>query len=230
MFSAYSEDEIRGILEARVGHSVVAPNALAFAAKKIATTSGDVRKAFELTASAIQSAMEEVQAMDPQKAQELETSGGHLVLHKHVHQACRGEIINYQKRIDDLPLTGKMILCVMAIFAQAEVRETTIGELKNHATDCLRDSGKEDEVLPPEDFLALLGTLIDGGLLRASSSVNLDEAFDLSRGLLQIRQAPIFIGTLEEDISKALDKELNKSFFQNIREAAKKQTEKLQKR
>lgn len=230
MFSAYSEDEICGILKARVGHSVVAPSTLAFAAKKIAAASGDVRKAFELTATAIQNAMKEVKQMDPQKANEVDSTGGHLVLPKHLGEASKEETTNYQDRIDGQPLTGKMILCIITIFAQAKVHETTLGELKNHVTDCLRAVGKEDDILELDDFVALLTTLIDGGLLRASSSANIDNVLDVSHGYHQIYQAPIFIGSLQEDIAKALDNQLKQSYFCKIREAAEKQTEKLQKR
>lgn len=58
IFSAYSENEIQKILEARVGRSVIAPSVLQYVAKKRQSGTGDARKAPEMAANAVQHRLE----------------------------------------------------------------------------------------------------------------------------------------------------------------------------
>ena len=220
MFGAYSEQEICGILEARVGRLVVDPRMLQFCAKKVASASGDVRQAFEMTSNAIRIRMKEIDDMDPARVEELDELDDYLVGMKHGGQATREATVNFQKRIEELPLVGKMILCVTAIFAHEKVCETTVGSLKSHVTECLQSSGNDDEILKLEDFVPLLSTLIDQGLIRASTKSNLDEIFDSSRCIGDIGAEPIVLGTQSADIIKALERELKQPFFQRIRQVA----------
>jgi len=220
MFSAYSEEEIYKILEARVGNTVVAPNLLTFVSKKIGTSNGDVRKAFELTAESIQIRMTEVEGMSPEKIRELDSSDGPLVAIKYGAQANKLAEVDFKNRIDGLPLSGKMILCVMTTLSHASITKTTLGQMKDYVTDCLRSRGSEDEMLALEDFTTLLSTLVDNGLLRASSNAGHEDIFDPTRMLSDLYREPLYLGSQQEDIEKILDKELDHSFFHNLRERA----------
>ena len=229
MFSAYSDAEIVGILEARIGHSVVDPRMLSLCAKKVAASSGDVREALEMTSIAVRKSMQAIGEMDPTTVDELTSAERHLVGMKHLSQACKRATANYQKRIEDLPLCGKMIICVTAILSQENVCETTIRELKTYVTDCLSMGGHEDDILKLEDFIPLLSTLVDQGLLRASTTSSLDDIFASSRSIGDIGAEPIVIGTQPEDILKALERELKQPFFQQIRQTAQENKKKWQK-
>jgi len=220
MFSTYSENEINSILEARVGHTVVDPRVLQFVSKKVGSSSGDARKALELASSAVQLRLREIDEMDSQKTRELDSTVGPLVWMKHVALACREEATNWKDRIDGLPLAGKMMLCVITTLTQANVCTTTVGALKNSVTDCMSSTGSEEEMLGYEDFLAVLGTLVDFGLLRVSSNANLDTVFDTSRMVIDIYNEPIHLEKQPEDIEKSLSRDLKQGFFQNLRERA----------
>ena len=220
MFSTYSENEIHSILEARVGHTVVDPKVLQFVSKKVGSSSGDARKALEMAASAVQLRLREIEEMDSQKTRELDSTVGPLVGMKHVGQASREEATNWKDRIDGLPLTGKMMLCVITTLTQANVCTTTVGELKTFVTDCMSSNGSEEEMLGYEDFLAVLSTLVDFGLLRASSNANLDTVFDTNRMISDIFREPIHLEKQPEDIEKSLSRELTQAYFQNLRENA----------
>jgi len=220
MFSTYSGNEINSILEARVGHTVIDPRVLQFVSKKVGSSSGDARKALELASSAVQLRLREIDEMDSQKTRELDSTVGPLVGMKHVVKASREEATNWKDRIDGLPLTGKMMLCVFTTLTQANVCTTTVGQLKNFVTDCMSSRGSEEEMLGYEDFLAVLGTLVDFGLLRASSNANPDEILDTSRMISDVYNEPIHLEKQPEDIEKSLSRELKQAFFQNLRERA----------
>ena len=220
MFSAYSEEEIYWILEARVGHSVVDPKALQFIAKKVESSSGDARKALEMAATAIQLRLKEIEELDPEETQELDSAVGPLVKVKHAAVASKDEATNWQDRISGLPLVGKMILCVMSTLTQAKVCKTTFGELKRFVSDCLTGNGLEDEMVGYEDFLTLVSTLVDGGLLRASSNASHDEIFDPTRVLADVCKEPIYLAMQQEDVEKALSRELKQAYFHELRKEA----------
>lgn len=90
--------------------------------------------------------------------------------------ANKEEASNLKGRIEGQPLTGKVILCVLKTLAQAGTFKSTVGELKKYVLDCMRQSGSEDEILTIEDFLVLLETLVDSGLLRVFDDVDVKQA------------------------------------------------------
>jgi hypothetical protein len=94
--------------------------------------------------------------------------------------------------------------------------------LKSCVTKCLQSSGTCDEILCIRDFVPLLSTLIELGLIRASTKSNLDEIFQSSRSrcIGDIGAEPIVLGTQPEDILEALERQLQQPFFQRIRSDA----------
>lgn len=197
-----------------MGRSVVAPNVLDYIAKKVASSTGDARKALEMAANAVQHRLEQTK--------ETESAIGHLVKMPNVVLANKDETVNLKDRIAGQPIVGKVILCVLTSFAQAGVLESTVGELKLCVSDCMQLCGSEDEMLQMDDFLVLLETLVDSGLLRASPDGQPGDEFCLSgRILSDVHHQPIFLGTQLDEIERALESDLKQAFYQTIRDSAK---------
>lgn len=205
---------------ARVGRTVVAPNVIDFIAKKVATSCGDARKALEMAANAVQHKIDQLNGSTS------DSTTGHLVKMPNVIQANKEEVMNLKARISGLPAVGKVILCVLTSYSQASgAVNTTIGELKQCVSDCMRQTGMEDEMVQMDDFLVLLETLVDSGLLRASCSTTQSSkgiALNLSqRTLADVHRQPIRLGIQLEDIEKVLECDLTQTFYQNLRERAR---------
>ena len=214
MFSPYNEYELQQILLARVGSNVVAPNVIDYLAKKVATSTGDARKALEMAANAVQ------HKIDQSHGAMTDSTDDHLVKMPNVIQANKEEIMNLKERISGLPSFGKVILCVLTTYAQAGAVDTTIGKLKQCVSECMRQTGMEDEMVQMDDFLVLLETLVDSGLLRASSSATQGSSFS-QQTLSDVHRQPIRLGTQLDDIEKVLESELKQSFYLNLRENAR---------
>ena len=140
-----------------------------------------------------------------------------------VIQANKEEILNLKDRIGGLPAVGKAILCVLTSYAQARgAVHATIGELKQCVSECMRQTGMEDEMVQMDDFLVLLDTLVDSGLLRASFSTTSSNSLNLSqRTLSDVHRQPIYLGLQLEDIEKVLESDLSQTFYQHLRSMAK---------
>lgn len=218
IFSAYNEEEVYKILEARIGNSVVEQKVMEFIAKKVGQSSGDARKALEMAATAIQKCLGEIEHMDTEEIKKLDLTVDTLVKMKHAGLASREEATNLQDRISGLPLYGKLVLCALTTLTLANVCETTVGRLKRIVNDCLTGCGLEENLLQCEDFLTLLSTLVDAGLLRVSSNATADEIFDTHRCLSDVSKERIFLGMQLEDVEKALNRDLGQKLFRQVRE------------
>lgn len=203
-----------------MGETVIAPNVIDFIAKKVATSTGDARKALEMAANAVQHKIDQSDDLMSVSAD------GHLVRMPNVIQANKEEVMNLKDRISGLPAVGKVILCVLTSYAQASgAVNTTVGELKQCVSDCMRQTGMEDEMVQMDDFLVLLETLVDSGLLRASRSTTHSRkgnGLNLSqRTLADVHRQPIRLGIQLDDIEKVLESDLTQTFYQNLRERAR---------
>lgn len=203
-----------------MGETVIAPNVIDFIAKKVATSTGDARKALEMAANAVQHKID--QSDDRMSV----SADGHLVRMPNVIQANKEEVMNLKDRISGLPAVGKVILCVLTSYAQVSgAVNTTVGELKQCVSDCMRQTGMEDEMVQMDDFLVLLETLVDSGLLRASRSTthsSKGNGLNLSqRTLADVHRQPIRLGIQLDDIEKVLESDLTQTFYQNLRERAR---------
>lgn len=198
----------------------MAPNVIDFIAKKVATSTGDARKALEMAANAVQHRKDQ---LNESKAASTDV---HLVKMPNVIQANKEEVLNLKERISGLPAVGKVILCVLTSYSQASgAVNTTIGELKQCVSDCMLQTGMEDEMVQMDDFLVLLETLVDSGLLRASCSTahgSKGNGLNLSqRTLADVHRQPIRLGIQLDDIEKVLESDLTQTFYQNLRERAR---------
>jgi Cdc6-like AAA superfamily ATPase len=201
---------------------VIAPNVLDYISKKVASSTGDARKALEMAANAVQ------QKIDQSTSCIADTTDGYLVKMPNVVQGNKEEVLNLKERITGQPVVGKVILCVLTSYALAGgAVDTTIGELKQCVSECMRQTGMEDEMIQMDDFLVLLETLVDSGLLRASTTTrantnNKSNGMNLSRlTLSDVYRQPIRLGIQLDDIEKVLESDLKQTFYQNLRDRAK---------
>lgn len=145
-------------------------------------------------------------------------SDGYLVSHRDVANANKkhGEDgRNYFQTIDGLPGTGKVVLCVVATIAKRHHGFLTLRRLRDLVSDCLLATERRDEILSTTDFLLLLDTLCDQGLL-CKSEKNFSQAV-----LGDVMLTPIELKHPLQDVEMALEKELRHPFYNALRERAK---------
>jgi cell division control protein 6 len=186
------------IIQDRIGNTIVPLQALQFIAKKVANTSGDARKALELTAGAVKECLEALQ-MDHTKP----SASGSLVTMRHVQSTVKRFNRNVAEIISGLPSVAKVILCVTITLAKAQVTTTTVGKLRGFVRDCMMKDRPEDMV-SMEDFIILLETLADSGVLsfgKVASKV-------ASVSQMDITEMPIRLGVQLDEVESALEKEL----------------------
>lgn len=184
------------ILKSRVGGNFVAEPVFNFIAKKVQSTSGDARKAFDYMASAINSCREDKKAKT--------VNMGHASKVFSMDKKALSEVVN------GLPALSKVILCIVITLAREQV-EVPLGRLKQLVKDCAMSAGSEEEMGDMGDFQNLLGTLVDTGLLIARKmdakpkNPTTDSTISLSGQL--------------EDVEKALETELfSRPYYQQLRD------------
>lgn len=214
-FSAYSEDELVHILEARVGSSIVDRTALHFVAKKVSLSSGDARSALDMLATAMQRRME--------TASEEFSTDGPLIKMQHVHSVSRGEKETSVKAIIEGQSTAmKSLLCILVSLSQAGVVETTLGNLRTLVTACLSDSDRSSEVLQIDDYCLSIEMLIDHGLIRLSrkNPASITHGFLVGMSMVERAKQIVCLGTQLDEVQKVLEQELKQSFYQKVRDTA----------
>lgn len=130
---------------------------------------------------------------------------------KHVIIGNKDDHTGIKSRVDGLPITGRIMLCILVTLAQNNVLSTKLRRLKSIVLDCMRQTHLEDEYIGDEDFANLIGTLTDSGLLLAKQN-------PLSKG--NLGEQEIQLGQQMEDVRKVLEKELNEPFYVKMRENA----------
>jgi Cdc6-like AAA superfamily ATPase len=213
-FSAYSDAEIRLILHARVGDQLFADNVLEYISKATAGMNGDIRKALEMASRAASHRLLQCTAG-------AQTSGC-LVKMSNVIAANKDESANLKGRINGLPRLGKVILCVMTSLANGNVVETTVGILKKFVVECM-EAGIDDQGLEMEDFTTMVETLVDAGILRASTRKSPGGKFILNglESIAEVLKQPICLGSPLEEVDKLLVSELKRPYYEQLRNAAK---------
>ena len=187
---------------------------ISYISKKVATASGDVRQAFEMLANAVQHRIQNPGTSD--------SNAVHIVKMPNVIVGNK-ETSNVRDKIRGQPLAGKVLMCVLTTLAQGGHTKATVGQLKMCVTDCMKRSGATDEILQLDDFLLLLETLVDTGLLRASDDANQDGSFNLTKlNLGDVHRQELHLGPPLEETEKALQTQLKEAYFQELRERASK--------
>lgn len=209
MFGRYSTEELVHILKGRVGVSTIAEPVLKLVANKVASTSGDARKALDMLSDVIKKCMDSIS--EPVL---LETESGPIVVMKHLQLVLREQTKALPVVVASLPQAAKSVLCVVTALLQGKAKKITVANLKRFAFQCLSSQGIR---IDSEDFIGLLQTLQDEGLL-STEGTNFNK---LSHS--ELLSHPICLGMQLEDVAKAVEDELCKStFFDSIRKMVEK--------
>ena len=203
-------------MEDRVGTDIIDPKTVAFAASKVSASSGDARKALELTSRAVAKCME---ALSSKERKETKMDGP-IVSLKFMLKAVKETIPKYAQTIEGLPYVGKVILCVAVTLKQVgEVADVlTLGTLKRYVQDAMADDMMFDDV-SIDDFSMLVQQLFDAGLLLSGTA----EPFDVSAlNFDSLHHMPIRVGVQLYDVESALEETLaDQDRYRRIMERAR---------
>lgn len=138
-FAPYSDKQIIDILKSRLAEhsSIIKPMALTFLAKKVATCTGDVRKALDICRRAVEIVERQVRQQriltaragptcSPQKQVLVDITHISQVLSDVFNTRARGN----QDLHTTLPLQQKLLLCSILVYSKRrKVKEVTMGKL-----------------------------------------------------------------------------------------------------
>ena len=215
-FFTYSEDDLKFIIQDRVGEGVIAEPAVMLVAMKVAAISGDARKALELTSQAIGNCLE---SLSDQHLNDIVT-GETLVKLPHMMRAIRESAGNaHTTIIEGLPQAAKIILCVAVALSQISPawRVIQLGTLKRYCTEAFRHGLIEH--LSIDHFYDLVQQLCDAGLLLTGGN-NFVEDLRLHGEPYNIR---ISLGVQIDDVEIALNSTLmSQEFYRGMVQHVKK--------
>jgi cell division control protein 6 len=173
VFPSYDENGLIDILKKRVGKHVVDEKALELVARKIAATSGDARKAMEITAKATQLCKDSLS--DDALSKEVGTGEKPPVKINHMMRAIReSNVIKHAHTIQKLPQLAKVVLCIAVAYGnvigpKAEISMSHLKKICCHAT---KHSLFDDTDIG--SISGLIGTLCDQDLLRVANNGHFD--------------------------------------------------------
>ena len=210
--------ELISILEARVGRTVVEPKACQFIASKVAQNSGDARMVLETAINTVALRLEECKDTNA-------TTEGPLVKIPNVMRAFKANSTDMKTRFDNLSSRCQTILCVLFTLAKCGHMRTKISTHRNFTNDCFRAANNTCDILDDDNFLVLLGTLVDTGLLRLHGRKN---AVDLFNGVMsRVLDREIFLGHQLEEIEEHIQHSLKQTVFVRLREEAERKARDL---
>ena len=228
MFETYDKTDLIRIVESRIGRNVVHPKAIELIASKVAATSGDARKVLDHVAKAV----EKCRAKLPQErlCSPVMEHAKPVVTLGHAMMAIRETVTKFVNRIEELPQLSKATLCVATTLARilvnsnnrrpataetARMTQLTLGMLKNYCMEAFGREVMSDGDIDIVEFLSLVETLVDEGLLTLSAPLQSESFHDLS-------MLPIHVDLPLEDVQTALESKLLKQpFYSNLVERVK---------
>ncbi|XP_042459840.1 cell division control protein 6 homolog [Zingiber officinale] len=165
-FRAYSKDQILKILQQRImalGYDVFQPAALEYCARKVAATSGDIRKALDICRCAIEVLEAELKGSVTNKETE-KVSFHHI--ETAISRSFKSPVVDI---IQSLPQHQQVILCSFVRLSQhCKKNATTLAELNRSYSEIC----KSTQIRPVGmmDFASLCTALNDQGLLEIAQS------------------------------------------------------------
>jgi hypothetical protein len=216
-FRRYTEAELQHILESRVGTKVIAADAIKLICKKVAKSSGDVRAALDMTADAVQYRLKQLQDHELNAVAIL--SKPLVSIREHVASAKLTQD-DLAGRIRDIPLFGKIVLCVLVTLALEGVQFAKVMDLRVCVTDCLDDFPDELQAMSSENFQLILETLVDQNVLKMDSATA-DSRSRLSAASYQLET--VRLGTQLQDVCEVVKTELveKQGFWAKIEDRAR---------
>lgn len=214
VFPTYTEADLLTMLEKRIGKKIVDTKALQLISKRVSASSGDARKALEITSNAIDKALD---AIDEERRQEEveDDSVYPLVKLPHMMRAIReGMPTRHEEIIRGLPRDAKVILCIAVSLGKVwgPNAAVSIGALKKYAVQATQHSMFEETGLG--QIKNLVEMLMDSGLL--TGCVDFDANNPNSR---------LHIGVQLDDVEIALEKSLlaENGFYNGLVEYVKRE-------
>lgn len=188
------------IVQSRIGRSVVLPKMLEFVAKKVAATSGNARKMFELVTNAIAACRN--QLADKNVGDQLEDP---LVKLPHAMYAIREANRQCSSLIDSLPTFKMATLCAGVNLSRARgSKNVKLGTLHKYTLMLLGVDSYSDDFIPMEDFNGIVEGLVDWDLI---GLVEID-SFSSSLSMARLSLVPIKFDVQLEDVESALESSL----------------------
>jgi Cdc6-like AAA superfamily ATPase len=218
-FKAYSKDDIFHIVGELVGPSIIEKPALEFIASKTSQIrGGDLRFALETVRDAASLCLTSLSEADLNAVSDPDKPPIKMPI---VYRIFKAENDRVKDVVNGLPQIGKAMLTVLATLSQEEVHSTTIAMLRNFANTAT------NEITSTEDFLALLSTLGDTGLIEVPPNLE-----SMSYG--EVSKVSIKLGLSLEEVNTVVNDELCKRHrafaelrdrVRNMRSAFKNQNE-----
>ena len=170
--------------------------------KKVAKASGDVRAALDMVADAVRHRLGSLSAMERNAI--VSTPKALVTLKDHT-QSVKLAQDNLAERIQDIPLYGKIVLCVLVTLARDEVQFAKIKDLRECVTACLGDFPDELQTMSPENFKSILETLVDQNILKMDHvPVNMRDRLSTA----SYQQEMVRLGSQLEDVSEVVRRDL----------------------
>lgn len=200
------------ILEQRIGTNIVDRKALELISRKVAASSGDARRALEITSNAVGKSIDQLSkgklSMNVLPDDEEVMP---LVKLPHMMRAIReGMPMRHADVIAGLPQAAKVILCIAVSLSQVwgPTAEISISVLKKYCVEATHHAIMDEMGLG--HVQNLVETLIDSGLLLTDNSGGSFNAHDVN--------AKLKIGVQLDDVEIALEESLLKEggFYQSL--------------
>lgn len=203
-FRPYTDDDLRRILEVRVGHSVIPESVLTVIAKKVSSSSGDARKALDVAARAVAECLD--------RTPDNVTTTGPLVKIQDVMKVLKSFEKDYKAIIDGLPTAAKVVLCVASVFAKKN-QTVTLRRLHDLVSEALAETSRANDLMQSDDFVVTVEILVDSGLLKSSVSKKRASVDEKVSSQIELH-IPV------EDVEAALTEELKIPFYATLRDRA----------
>ena len=209
-FPAYKEEDILAILEQRLGKNVVDPKALQLISRRVAASTGDARRALEITSNAVGKCADSLTDDKLDMTVEADDKCMPLVKLPHMMRAIREAMpMRHTDVIGSLPQAAKVILCIAVSLSQVwgPTAEISMSTLKNYCIQATHHSIMDE--LGVGQIMNLCVMLIDSGLLLTGNSGNFDPHNASSK---------LKIGVQLDDVEIALEQSLLKEggFYQGL--------------
>jgi hypothetical protein len=183
-----------------VGPSVIHKQALEFIGSKTELfRSGDVRFAFEMVSKAANFCMESLTKTELNATPDPDVP---LIKLPAVFAVFKSEDNRVKTAINELPTTGQALLVILSTLAEEETQYATVLMLKNFASSV---SIRGNDVMSSEDFVFLLSTLCDNGLVEVGG-----KSFD-SLTLSDISNCQVRLGRSLDEVKAVVNDELCKN-------------------
>ena len=200
VFAAYKEADILAILEQRLGKNIVDHKALQLISRRVAASSGDARRALEITSNAVGKCADLLSRDKLDMIVDRDDECMPLVKLPHMMRAIREAMpVRHTDVIAGLPQAAKVILCIAVSLSQVwgPTAEISVSTLKRYCVEATHHAIMDE--LGIGHVFNLVGMLMDSGLLVAGNRGQFDP-HDVNSKLM--------IGVQLDDVEIALEQSL----------------------